>query len=108
MDPRFFTGKQRDIAVYFSRDVNSSTLRATVQAYRSQDGTEENPRKAAFPREKVPSHHELQKWVESQIQRENGSDFKNLLQNFLLAYSEEGKGLPKVGYHTDTPVRTIG
>ncbi|CAM1506803.1 Fc.00g064440.m01.CDS01 [Cosmosporella sp. VM-42] len=95
LDPRFFTGKQRDIAVYFSRDVNSSTLRATVQAYRSQDGTEENPRKAAFPREKVPSYHELQKWVESQIQRENSSDFKSLLQNFLFAYSEEGKGLPK-------------
>lgn len=70
VEPRFFTGKPREITVFFSRDANSSTLRAIVQAYRSQDGTEVNPRKAAFPRERVPSHHELQRWVESQIQRE--------------------------------------
>ncbi|KAF7562176.1 hypothetical protein G7046_g1963 [Stylonectria norvegica] len=95
LDPRFFTGKPREIAVFFSRDVNSSTLRAMVQAYRSQDGTEENPRKAAFAREKVPSHIELQRWVEAQIQREDSSDFKHSLQNFLLAYSEDGHGLPK-------------
>ncbi|KAF7545139.1 hypothetical protein G7Z17_g9397 [Cylindrodendrum hubeiense] len=97
LEPRFFIGKPREIAILVSsRDVNSPALRATVQAYRSHDGTEENPRKAAFPRERVPGHHDLQKWVEAQIQRESSSShFKHSLQNFLLAYSEEGHGLPR-------------
>ncbi|KAH7171070.1 hypothetical protein EDB81DRAFT_189221 [Dactylonectria macrodidyma] len=99
LEPRFFIGKPRDIAILISsRDVHSPALRATVQAYRSHDGTEENPRKAAFPRERVPGHHELQRWVEAQIQRESSSShFKHCLQNFLYAYSEEGQGLPKHG-----------
>lgn len=96
MESRFFAGKPREIFVYFTRDTALSALRATVQAYRSQDGSEEHPRKAAFPREKVPSHFELQKWVEQQIMFETGNDFRHLVQNFLLAYSEEGHGLPKV------------
>ncbi|KAH6997914.1 hypothetical protein BKA56DRAFT_664561 [Ilyonectria sp. MPI-CAGE-AT-0026] len=97
LEPRFFIGKPREIAILVSsRDVNSPALRATVQAYRSHDGTEENPRKAAFPRERVPGHHELQKWVEAQIHRESSSShFKHSLQSFLMAYSEEGHGLPK-------------
>ncbi|KAK7420471.1 hypothetical protein QQZ08_010387 [Neonectria magnoliae] len=95
-EPRFFTGKPREIAVLVSsRDINSPALHATIQAYQSQDTTKENPRKAAFPRERVPSHLELQRWMEAQILRENSSHFKHQLQNFLLAYSEEGYGLPK-------------
>ncbi|KAK7424883.1 hypothetical protein QQX98_000158 [Neonectria punicea] len=95
-EPRFFTGKPREIAVLVSsRDVNSPALHATIQAYQSQDTTKESPRKAAFPRERVPSHLELQRWMEAQILRENSSHFKHQLQNFLLAYSEEGYGLPK-------------
>lgn len=105
LDPRFFTGKAREISIFFSTDVKSSALRAIVQAYRSQDGTEENPRKAAFPRDRVPSYPELQRWAEEQIYCETSNDFKHLLQNFLLAYSSEGYGLPKVSVALDDPAR---
>lgn len=105
LDPRFFTGMARKISIFFSTDVNSSALRTTVQAYRSQDGTEENLSKAAFPRDSVPSYPDLQRWAEAQIYREAGNDFKHLLQNFLLAYSDEGYGLPKVGVALDDPSR---
>jgi hypothetical protein len=95
-EPRFFFGKSKDIGILMSSRDGSSALRATIQAYQSQDDTEESPRKAAFPREKVPSHRELQKWAEGQIQRESSSHFKHSLQNFLYAYADEGRGLPKV------------
>lgn len=95
-EPRFFFGKSKDIAILMSTRDGSSALRATIQAYRSQDDTEESPRKAAFPRDKVPSYRELQKWAEGQIQRESNSHFKASLQNFLFSYAEEGRGLPKV------------
>ncbi|KAH6898702.1 hypothetical protein B0T10DRAFT_117042 [Thelonectria olida] len=94
-EPRFFFGKSKDIGILMSSRDGSSALRATIQAYQSQDDTEESPRKAAFPREKVPSHRELQKWAEGQIQRESSSHFKHSLQNFLYAYADEGRGLPK-------------
>lgn len=52
--------------------------------------------KADFPRDCVPSHELLQRWVEDQIQTEQRSDFQYAAQSFVLAYSEQGWGLPKV------------
>lgn len=95
--PRFFTGKPREISIFFSRDPSSPPLRAFVQAYRwnhkSDDGKLE---KAAFARDFVPSHEMLQSWVENQVQYEQGSDFQQAVQTFLLAYSHDGYGLPRV------------
>ncbi|KAI5466350.1 hypothetical protein BGZ63DRAFT_420842 [Mariannaea sp. PMI_226] len=94
-EPRFFFGKSKEIGILMTSRDSSSALRATIQAYRSENDTDESPRKAAFPRDKVPSHRDLQKWVEAQIQRESNSQFKHSLQSFLFAYAEEGRGLPK-------------
>ncbi|KAF5125625.1 hypothetical protein E5D57_010315 [Metarhizium anisopliae] len=97
--PRFYTGSARDISIFFSKDTTSSSLHATVQAYRPTNNHDEvgSPRTVAFPREKVPSHPKLQRWVEDQIKREHGPQFSQALQNFLLAYSKEGlKKLPKM------------
>ncbi|KAK1241473.1 hypothetical protein MKX08_001447 [Trichoderma sp. CBMAI-0020] len=95
--PRFYTGKPREISVFFTPDPSFPALRATVQAYRSQGGSEENGSlsKADFPRDCVPSHELLQRWVEDQIQTEQRSDFQYAAQSFVLAYSEQGWGLPK-------------
>ncbi|KAL6886539.1 hypothetical protein HDV57DRAFT_392431 [Trichoderma longibrachiatum] len=95
--PRFYTGKPREISVFFTPDTSLPALRATVQAYRSQGGSEETGSltKADFPRDCVPSHQLLQRWVESQIRTEQKSDFHHSVQNFVLSYSEEGWGLPK-------------
>ncbi|KAL6818612.1 hypothetical protein GGI42DRAFT_359658 [Trichoderma sp. SZMC 28013] len=95
--PRFYTGKPREISVFFTPDTSLPALRATVQAYRSQGGSEETGSltKADFPRDCVPSHQLLQRWVENQIQTEQKSDFHQAVQSFVLAYSEEGWGLPK-------------
>ncbi|GAO15506.1 hypothetical protein UVI_02020800 [Ustilaginoidea virens] len=89
--PRFFTGSPRDIAILFSNEKHSPSLYATVQAYRSTNNHDETgcPRTAAFPREKVPSHPRLQRWVEEQIKREAGAEFGLLLQNFLRVYSKD-------------------
>lgn len=96
--PRFYTGKPRAISVFFTKDPTSPSLRATVQAYRAQAESEENGslRTADFPRDSVPSHQMLQTWVEHQIRRDHKPDFQHALQSFLLAYSDDGKGLPKV------------
>lgn len=96
--PQFYTGKPRDIAIFFSRDSSAPALPATVQAYRSHESHDDagSVKKADFPRDKVPSHAMLQHWVESHIKREQKRDFGHLLQSFLLAYSEGGRGLPKV------------
>ncbi|KAF5017955.1 hypothetical protein F66182_10084 [Fusarium sp. NRRL 66182] len=94
-EPRFPTAKPRDIAIFFTRDAESPFLRASVQAYHSQNGTDENPRNAAFERDRFPSHGELQRWVEAQIKRERSARFEHVVQNFLLSYSEDGQGLPK-------------
>ncbi|KAF4981127.1 hypothetical protein FZEAL_2997 [Fusarium zealandicum] len=94
-EPRFFTAKPRDIAIFFTREPDSPFLRATVQAYHSQNGVDENPRNAAFLRERFPTHPDLQAWAEAQIKRERTSQFEYSVQNFLLAYSEDGHGLPK-------------
>ncbi|KAL7925117.1 hypothetical protein ACQKWADRAFT_285099 [Trichoderma austrokoningii] len=95
--PRFYTGKPREISVFFTPDPSFPALRATVQAYRSQGGSEEmgGLSKADFPRDCVPSHGLLQRWVEDQIQTEQRSDFQYAAQSFVLAYSEQGWGLPK-------------
>jgi hypothetical protein len=37
----------------------------------------------------------LQHWVEAEIKREHSSKFKHTLQSFLMAYAQEGRGLPK-------------
>ncbi|KAM5355956.1 hypothetical protein ACJ41O_002602 [Fusarium nematophilum] len=94
-EPRFFTAKPREIAIFFTREADSPVLRASVQAYHSQNGVEENPRNAAFQRDRFPSHPELQRWVEGQIKRERSTQFEHSVQNFLLSYSEDGYGLPK-------------
>ncbi|RFU73489.1 hypothetical protein TARUN_8774 [Trichoderma arundinaceum] len=95
--PRFYTGKPREISVFFTPETNLPSLRATVQAYRSQGGSEETGSltKADFPRDCVPSHQLLQRWAENQIRMEQKPDFQHAVQNFVLAYSEEGWGLPK-------------
>ncbi|KAK5990793.1 hypothetical protein PT974_09066 [Cladobotryum mycophilum] len=94
--PRFYTGNPKDISVFFAKDTASPPLRATVQGYRTQGATGEGSlNKADFPRDNVPSHQVLQTWVENQIRRENTPDFQHAVQSFLLAYSEEGWGLPK-------------
>lgn len=96
--PQFYTGKPRDISIFFSVDSASPALHATVQAYRSQDGPEDasSVRTVNFPREKVPSYNMLQRWAESHIKKEQKSDFQHTVQKFLFAYSEDGYGLPKV------------
>ncbi|KAJ3509007.1 hypothetical protein NM208_g15731 [Fusarium decemcellulare] len=94
-NPRFPTAKPRDIAIFFTREPDSPFLRASVQAYHSQDGSDENPRNAAFERDRFPSYSELQRWVEAQIRRERSTHFEHAVQNFLLSYSEDGYGLPK-------------
>ncbi|KAF5550237.1 hypothetical protein FPHYL_9421 [Fusarium phyllophilum] len=94
-EPRFPTAKPRDIVIFFTRDAESPFLRASVQAYHSQNGTDENPRNAAFERDRFPTYGELQRWVEAQIRRERSSRFEHMVQNFLLSYYEDGQGLPK-------------
>lgn len=95
---RQYIGKPREISIFLTKDTNSPSLRATVQAYTSSGDSEEtgNPKKADFPRDHVPSHETLQSWVEGQIRREHKADFPQALQSFLLAYSEGGRNLPKV------------
>ncbi|KAG6171631.1 hypothetical protein E4U27_007140 [Claviceps purpurea] len=96
--PRFFTGNSREISILFSGDRSSSSLHVTVQVYRSTDTQEEtgNPRTVDFPRDRVPSHSMLERWVERQMERESGPEFGLMLQNFLRVYSKEGvRRLPK-------------
>ncbi|KAF4123408.1 hypothetical protein GMORB2_6109 [Geosmithia morbida] len=94
--PRVFTGKPKPISVFFSRETESPALSAYVQPYRWQDEDEDSQlEKAAFCRDYPPKHEELQKWVENRIQHERGSEFPQVLQRFLMAYSREGSGLPK-------------
>ncbi|RSL89985.1 hypothetical protein CDV31_015772 [Fusarium ambrosium] len=94
-DPRFPTAKPRDILIFFTREPDAPYLRASVQAYHSQNGLDENPRNAAFERDRFPSYAELQRWVEAQIKRERSNHFEHAVQNFLLSYSEGGYDLPK-------------
>ncbi|KAM0427574.1 hypothetical protein ACHAPT_007535 [Fusarium lateritium] len=94
-DPRFPTAKPRDILIFFTREPDAPYLRASVQAYHSQNGLDENPRNAAFERDRFPSYAELQRWVEAQIKRERSTQFEHAVQNFLLSYSEGGYDLPK-------------
>jgi hypothetical protein len=94
--PRFYMGTPREISIFFERDPSYPALDATVQAYKSENGTDRGAcSKVDFPRESVPSHGALQRWVENQIRLENGPDFRKSVQNFLLQYSEYGFGLPK-------------
>jgi hypothetical protein len=96
--PRFYTGKPREISIFFERDPSYPALDATVQAYRSENNVDSGAclRKVDFPRDSVPSHISLKRWVEHQIQLENGPEFRQSVQNFLFQYSEHGLGLPKV------------
>lgn len=96
--PRFYTGKPREISIFFSNDPSLPALRATVQAYRSHEGAEDSGvvKAVDFPRNRVPSHGMLQQWVEGLIKRQPDPDFRQLVERFLLAYSEDGQGLPKV------------
>lgn len=98
--PRFHTGNAKKILLYLTNDPKSSPLEVTVQAYRPQeedDGTG-GVRLADFPRDKVPSHEELQGWVEEEIKREHTTKFRSSLQSFMLAYKQDGKGLPRVSH----------
>lgn len=96
--PRKHIGKPKEIAIFLTKDTTSPALLATVQPYTSNDDPDEtvNPSKADFPRDHVPSYETLQGWVEGQIRREQKPAFAQTLQSFLLAYSEGGRGLPKV------------
>ena len=97
--PQFYTGNAREIAIFFSRDSPASYLRATVQGYRSYDDVEDvtHLNKVNFPRERVPSHDQLQRWVEAHIKTEHSANFLQALPSFLLTYAQDGSGLPKVG-----------
>ncbi|UNI14947.1 hypothetical protein JDV02_001524 [Purpureocillium takamizusanense] len=92
---RRYFGTPREITIFLTTDLKSPALRAIVQPYKSNDDSDE-AKKADFPRDHVPSHEALQRWVEGQIRREyNSADFPRALQSFLLAYSEGGRSLPK-------------
>ncbi|OAQ81894.1 hypothetical protein PCL_07144 [Purpureocillium lilacinum] len=91
---RRYFGTPREITIFLTTDLKSPALRAIVQPYKSNDDSDE-AKKADFPRDHVPSHEALQRWVEGQIKREYKSDFPRALQSFLLAYSEGGRSLPK-------------
>ncbi|PHH68411.1 hypothetical protein CDD83_6120 [Cordyceps sp. RAO-2017] len=90
-------GKPKEISIFLSQETSAPPLLATVQPYTSNDepAGAANPNKADFPRDHVPSHETLQRWVEGQIRREQEPDFPQMLQSFLLAYSEGGRNLPK-------------
>ncbi len=95
--PTLFTGKPKEIAIFLSRDARCPPLRASVQAYRWNDEKDDSKvEKAAFVRELVPSHQSLIQWVERQIELENRADFQSAIRRFLMAYSHEGIGLPRV------------
>jgi hypothetical protein len=97
-EPQFYTGKPREISIFFSKDTNMPVLRATVQAYRAYEGRDDNGslKTVSFPRDKVPSHMSLQVWVEGHIRRSRKSDFQNMVELLLLTYTEEGRHLPRV------------
>lgn len=103
---RRYFGTPREITIFLTTDLKSPALRAIVQPYKSNDDSDE-AKKADFPRDHVPSHEALQRWVEGQIKREYKSDFPRALQSFLLAYSEGGRSLPKVCLQTLRPNPTL-
>ncbi|KAJ6782912.1 hypothetical protein PWT90_10489 [Aphanocladium album] len=94
--PRFHTGNPKKILLYLTKD-SSSALKVTVQAYRPHKDANETGglRLADFPRDEVPSHAQLQGWVEEEIKREHTTKFRYALQSFMLAYSQDGEGLPR-------------
>ena len=68
-----------------------------MQAYRWNDEKDDSKvEKAAFVRDLIPSHKKLIQWVEGQIRLEKGRDFRSAVQRFLMAYSQDGAGLPRV------------
>ncbi|ATY64906.1 hypothetical protein A9K55_005275 [Cordyceps militaris] len=95
--PRFHTGNPKKILLYLSKDSSSNPLKVTVQAYRMQEDSNETGglRLADFPRDEVPSHGQLQGWVEEEIKREHTTKFRYALQSFMLAYHQDGEGLPR-------------
>ncbi|OAA73839.1 hypothetical protein ISF_00740 [Cordyceps fumosorosea ARSEF 2679] len=95
--PRFHIGTPRKILLYLNKDSSSTPLKVTVQAYRQQEYANETAgvRLADFPRDEVPSHGQLQRWVEEEIKREHTTKFKYALQSFMLAYHQDGEGLPR-------------
>ena len=96
--PRFHTGNPKKILLYLTKDSSSPPLKVTVQAYRPQEDANETGglRLADFPRDEVPSHGQLQGWVEEEIKREHTTKFRFALQSFMLAYHQDGEGLPRV------------
>jgi hypothetical protein len=54
-----------------------------------------NPSMVDFTREEVPTYTKLQRWAESQFERERTTDFQDAVRTFLFAYANEGHGLPK-------------
>jgi hypothetical protein len=95
--PTLFTGKCRKISIFFSSQPTSPSLSAVVQAYRWNDERDDGKvEKAAFVRDLIPSHQTLMRWIEEQIQYESKTDFPSTLQRFLMIYSQEGVGLPRV------------
>lgn len=97
--PRIHYGRAREIVVFFNRDPSSPEMRVHVQPYRSREMSDDSTMTVDFPREMVPSHEQMQKWAEDQIVRDHSTDFYNAVQTFLLAYANDGEGLPKVRPH---------
>lgn len=90
--------------MFFSRDSNGPALSAYVQPYRWKDESEERQlEKAAFSRDHPLQHEQLQRWAEQQFRFERGSHFPQAIQKFVMDYSREGYGLPKVSL----PIATI-
>ncbi|CAG9938328.1 unnamed protein product [Clonostachys rosea f. rosea IK726] len=101
VSPHLFTGKPRDIQIFFSRDHYSPMLPASVQAYRwSNEKEDGRPEKAAFARHAMPTHEDLVWWVENQVVYENTPGFPHSVHRFLIAYSRGGAGLPMHGLVT--------
>lgn len=97
--PRFFFGTPRQIDIFLTKDIKAEPLRVTVQAYTTLQQPEDsysNPRQVGFPGDCVPSHRKLRRWVEDQVGRSSGSALRHVLPNFLMAYTHEGAGMPRV------------
>lgn len=96
---RFFFGNPRRIDIFLTKDFRTEPLTVTVQAYtilKQPEDPHSNPRHIGFTNECVPSHRRLRHWVEEHVGRTSGTALKHVLPNFLMAYTREGAGMPRV------------
>lgn len=74
-------------------------MRVVVQTYAHSYEDANNPSHPSmvdFTRDEVPTYGKLQRWAEVQFESERNEGFQDAVQTFLLAYANEGHGLPKV------------